>query len=277
VWRFSCWPHCSHVHLVWLASTAWEMVALKALPVRRREVMPAVPAHLGVGENRFGAFWTVLGRRLHQCRCGYELISTAGADQPSVLGTPPQAGQVLKLSLVTTQLTPRMTSIKAQITRMNTTPTVVPIASPAWQNSSNWSLGQVVSDLAKATISQMTKGSCTARITQVNGRHDGMSEPFLLLCGQLPRFPARRVTIRCRGPQTTAQLPVEHGQAGVLMAEDSWPVTSRAMQRTPGWHDAIDRALSAAPEPSPELCEKVAALMASALAQHLAGRPRQPE
>lgn len=31
--------------------------------------------------------------------------------------------------------------------------------------------------------------------------------------------------------------------------------------RPPGWYEAIAAALRAAPEPSPELCEKVAALL----------------
>ena len=35
---------------------------LRWLDVLRSDVMPAVPAHFGIGANRFVALWTVLGR-----------------------------------------------------------------------------------------------------------------------------------------------------------------------------------------------------------------------
>ena len=44
----------------------------------------------------------------------------------------------------------------------------------------------------------------------------------------------------------------------------SCPVTDTE-SRPPGWREAIARALRAAPEPSPALCEKVAALIAPSL------------
>ena len=50
-------------------------------------------------------------------------------------------------------------------------------------------------------------------------------------------------------------------------------VTSRVIPNLPdGWREAIDKAVSAAPQPSPELCEKVAGLVAPALAEVLRQR-----
>jgi hypothetical protein len=42
-------------------------------------------------------------------------------------------------------------------------------------------------------------------------------------------------------------------------------MNTAANSRPPGWREAIDRALAAAPEPSPELCEHVAGLIAPAV------------
>lgn|GEM_PF-3526051 len=63
---------------------------------------------------------------------------------------------------------------------MSPIPIPVPIASPALHASEYSSFGQVSDAALTPAINQMTNKTCTARMTQVSGRHDGMVD---LLCG----------------------------------------------------------------------------------------------
>jgi hypothetical protein len=87
----------------------------------------------------------------------------------------PQAGHARLPLFVTTHMTPRMTSTSAQRKIMSPIPIPVPIASPALHASAYSEFEQLLSDAAlMPTINQMTNKTCTARMTQVSGRHDGM-------------------------------------------------------------------------------------------------------
>jgi hypothetical protein len=61
---------------------------------------------------------------------------------------------------------------------MSPMPIPVPIAAPAWHASEYWSFGQLFDASLTPAIIQMTNKTCTARITQVSGRHDGMWTSF---------------------------------------------------------------------------------------------------